>query len=376
MRRLNIVWEEIDVSAGGIQNMAYYFTKLLTCYYEVKGLSGPISGNYKLNNVEYCSAQNAKEWLKISRKWIYQNSSRDVINFSFTWWGAINCCFANIKFKTPFFFYCHGNEIYFKYISYKNNGIMKFFRRNAEIFIKKHICRFVMRRATGIFCNSNYTKDLASQIFNSSKYHVVHPGIEYRERNTIHQKNYSILSISRITKQKGLETVIRAMPEILKQIPTIKYVIAGKGPYEKELKRIVEELNLYDNVIFVGHISEEEKSDLIENCDLFVLPSIEIEDSGEVEGFGIVYLEANQYGKYVIGNSYGGVKDAIQDGKTGAILTEHTIDEFAKAVISFYENYDFINSREGVVERVNWAKEHDYNNTLSKIYEIMERSVI
>jgi phosphatidylinositol alpha-1,6-mannosyltransferase len=99
----------------------------------------------------------------------------------------------------------------------------------------------------------------------------------------------------------------------------------------------MKKLHLQDNVVFTGYVSEDEKAFYYNAADVFVMPNRELEN-GDVEGFGIVFLEANIYGKPVIGGRSGGAVDAIVDGKTGLLVNPIDIEEIASAIIRFLSN--------------------------------------
>ena len=114
----------------------------------------------------------------------------------------------------------------------------------------------------------------------------------------------------------------------LKQIyPNIIYICIGYGDEEKNIKKLVKELNLEEQVMFFKGISNELKNSLLAKSNIFVMPSIIYKKS--VEGFGIAYLEAAQYGIPSIGGIDGGAADAIEHEKTGLICDGNNLDEMS-----------------------------------------------
>ena len=111
----------------------------------------------------------------------------------------------------------------------------------------------------------------------------------------------------------------------------------GDGPYRNKLEDLVTRHKLQDIVIFVGSVSDDDKAAYYSVADLFVMPNRELPD-GDVEGFGIVYLEANAYGKPVIAGKSGGVLDAVIDGETGILVNSNNVIEIADAIIHLLEN--------------------------------------
>ena len=96
--------------------------------------------------------------------------------------------------------------------------------------------------------------------------------------------------------------VIRALPSLLQTVPDVTYVIAGSGPQER-LDHLARELGVRDRVIFTGLVSDEDLAAIYALCDLFVMPSRQDLAQHSVEGFGLVFLEANACGKPVIGRT-------------------------------------------------------------------------
>ncbi|MCB0162683.1 MAG: glycosyltransferase family 4 protein [Anaerolineae bacterium] len=170
-----------------------------------------------------------------------------------------------------------------------------------------------------------------------------------------------ILTVARLVERKGNDMVIKSLPMVLKEIPNIVYLVVGSGPMEERLTTLVNELNLQDDVIFCGDVSQEWMPVYYRICDVFIMPSRSLESKGDVEGFGIVFLEANAYGKPVIGGRSGGVPDAVLDGVTGLLVDPNSTDEIASAIIRLLTQTDYArelgeNGRRRVESEMNWPK--------------------
>lgn len=144
-----------------------------------------------------------------------------------------------------------------------------------------------------------------------------------------------ILTLARVIERKGHDKVIEALPRIKKQIPNTKYIIAGdwKEDYFRKLKALVTELQLDQTVIFTGYISPDDVKYFYNLCDVYIMPSRELEKEGDTEGFGITFLEANACEKPVIGGNSGGVGDAIVDGETGFLVNPLDTEEIAEKLM-------------------------------------------
>jgi phosphatidylinositol alpha-1,6-mannosyltransferase len=127
----------------------------------------------------------------------------------------------------------------------------------------------------------------------------------------------------------------------LKQLyPNIVYICIGYGDEEKNLKKLVQELNLNSQVMFFKEISDDLKNSLLTKSDIFVMPSIIHKTS--VEGFGISYVEAAQYGIPSLGGKDGGASDAIDHNKTGLICDGNNLDEIYSSLNSMIENKKYL----------------------------------
>lgn len=233
----------------------------------------------------------------------------------------------------------------------------------------------VFDEANKIFCISNYTSQkLRQKLRNLSnidkKIAIVYNGVDYNyfspakpDEKLVRKYNLEgfkvILTLARLVERKGQDMVIRSLQEIKKHIPKIKYVICGRGNYEGRLKDLVKKLNLTDNVVFTGFIPNEYRAKSYNLCDLYIMPSREIPEKGDVEGFGITYLEANACEKPVIGGKTGGVLEAIIDGETGFLVNPRDYNEIAKTCIALLSNQDLAqrlgkNGRRRIIQTFNW----------------------
>lgn len=141
-----------------------------------------------------------------------------------------------------------------------------------------------------------------------------------------------ILTVSRLIPRKGQDVVLQAMPEVLRQVPEAVYFIVGSGPEEQRLRNLVQRLGLAGHVRFAGSIPNREACDYYHACDVFAMPNRRM-PNGDVEGFGLVFLEANACGKPVIGGRSGGTPDAIVHGESGYLVDPTSPAEVASRVV-------------------------------------------
>ena len=168
-----------------------------------------------------------------------------------------------------------------------------------------------------------------------------------------------ILTIGRLVARKGQDTVIKALPAILKDEPLAHYVIAGDGPYKNQLKELVRQLKVSPYVTFTGKFAEAEKAAWYNLGDVFAMVS-RVENQLDIEGFGIVYLEANALKKPVVAGKSGGVADAVVDQKTGLLVQNPSdIDETADVILKLLRDVDLAQrlgraGRKRVISDFNW----------------------
>ena len=178
-------------------------------------------------------------------------------------------------------------------------------------------------------------------------------------RNLRLENKRVIVSVGRLVHRKGQDHLIQALPEILKSVPDAHILMVGQGPYLSHLKKLVEDLNLVDHVSFIGRIQYAQLPQYICVGDVFIMPSRSRFFGLEVEGLGIVYLEASACGLPVIAGSSGGAPDAVLEGVTGIVVDGENNNEIAAAAIKLLNDLDGARAmglagREWIIENWRW----------------------
>jgi glycosyltransferase involved in cell wall biosynthesis len=186
-----------------------------------------------------------------------------------------------------------------------------------------------------------------------------------REALAILDKEKILLFFSFVTKQKGLHLLIKALPTILKNNRCVKLLVAGEGSYLTEARKLVGQLGLEKDVIFVGHILREDASRYINASDMFILPTL------RQEGMPFSLLEAMSCGMPVIASRIGGIPSLIDDGITGLLIPPGDVSTLAEKVILLFNNKDFAdklaaNARKKVIQ--NFCHEKMIEETV-KVFE-------
>ena len=219
----------------------------------------------------------------------------------------------------------------------------------------------VLNNAEKVIANSQFTKNLAIECgVNQDKIIVINPGIDPAEElnkksldkveSLLKIKTPRLITVSRFDKRKNHEKVVMALRNLKQIYPDIVYICVGYGDEEENIKKLVKELDLEEQVMFFSDISNDLKNALIAKSNIFVMPSVIHKKS--VEGFGIAYVEAAQYGIPSIGGKDGGAADAIEHKKTGLICDGNNLDDIYSSINSMLENKKYLEYGKGAKDNV------------------------
>jgi phosphatidylinositol alpha-1,6-mannosyltransferase len=244
-------------------------------------------------------------------------------------------------------------------------------KASLKRLVFKKLMLLVLAKAKAITAISQFTKvKLAGYGIDSQRITVIPGGTDpvrfspdvdpaqvVREFNLSEKK--VILTVGRLDVRKGHDMVIRALSQVLREVPNAVYLIVGKGQEFSRLKELVAKLKLDEHVIFAGYVEDDKLAEYYNACDVFIMPSREIKETGDAEGFGIVYLEANACGKPVVGGRSGGIGDAIIHGYNGLLVDPLSVEEVAYSLIELLRNELLarkmgMNGRKRVVDELNW----------------------
>ncbi len=272
-------------------------------------------------------------------------------------------------FGVPYFIYVYGSET---------------FRFGSNKLLMKCIKSFLIN-ADKIIPNSNFTKEEFLAIgIPDNKFSLVTPGVDInrfsptnKDTNLIKKYNLQnkkvLLTVARLDERKGHDKVIEAFPALLKENPNLVYLVVGKGREQQRLEVLSEELKIKDKIIFCGYVPDNDLPKYYNLCDIFILLNRQTSDdprlSGDYEGFGIVFLEASACSKPVIAGNYGGIRDAIEDEKSGYIIDGTNILELTQVVNKLLTNSDLC-TQIGQYGRKRAEKYFTWKLISSKIYEI------
>jgi len=206
----------------------------------------------------------------------------------------------------------------------------------------KAMC-FTNNHADRVVANSDYTKDQLLRLgVDPGKITIIYPGVDVdrfkkglpckdlRANLCLEEDTKIVLSVGRLSRRKGFDTVIASLPELLGSGMKVHYVLIGVGEDHDYLSKLAHKLNVADHVHLMGHVSPEDLPRWYNLCDVFVMPNREI--NGDTEGFGMVYLEAAACGKPSIAGREGGTGAAVIDGITGVCVDGELTGEVSAAI--------------------------------------------
>ena len=181
-----------------------------------------------------------------------------------------------------------------------------------------------------------------------------------------------LLTVARLVPRKGHASVLKAVARILPDMPDLRYVIAGTGPEESNLRRLVSELGIESAVRFAGYVEDDLLPDLYRAADVFVMPNSENE--GDVEGFGMVFLEANAASKPVIAGRSGGTAESVEEDVTGFRIVPDDVDGLASLIGQLIADVD-LRTRMGHAGLIRARRQFDWGPAGERFRHLCSRFV-
>ncbi len=356
-----IVTRSFPPELGGMQNLMWGLAKEMSKNFMIK-----VFADYQDNHKEFDKNQNFSieriggiKFLRKIRKaqlvneFLKQNKVKGIIADH---WKSLE----SIRTNKNKFCLIHGKEINHSKGSSQNKRLLR-----------------ILNNVEKIIANSEYTKNLAINIgVNQDKIIVINPGVNpckdlnkksiEKIESLLKIKTPRLITVSRYDKRKNHEKVIMAIRNLKQKYPDIVYICIGYGDEETNLKKLVQELDLSSQVMFFKNISDNLKNALLAKSDIFVMPSIVHKNS--VEGFGISYLEAAQYGIPSLGGKDGGASDAIKHESTGLICDGNNLDEIYSSLDLMIENKKYVELGKNAKE---FSSKFVWANTIKEYKKIL-----
>ena len=356
-----IVTKTFPPEVGGMQNLMWGLANELSKHYMIK-VFADYHENHKLFDEQVSFSIERVGGIKLLRKYrkaqlinefIKENKIDGIIADH---WKSLE----HLKTNKKKICLIHGKEINHEKGTSLNKRVLE-----------------VLDNVESIVANSEYTKNLAISLgVQQDKIVVINPGVDPVEEldkktldkveNLLKHKSPRLITVSRFDKRKNHFNVIMALRNLKQIYPNIVYICIGDGDEENNIKDITSELSLNDQVMFFKNITSDLKNSLLSKSNIFVMPSIINKSS--VEGFGIAYIEAAQYGVPSLGGKDGGASDAIENEKTGLICDGNDLE-------AIYSSIDLMLKNNKHIEYGKRAKENSsrflWNEIIKKYKEIL-----
>jgi len=185
-----------------------------------------------------------------------------------------------------------------------------------------------------------------------------------RRRLGIDIQSKVVLTVARLSAEKGQHLLIEAIPDVLRPFPETKFIFCGDGPDREALRKEVARLGLERSVFFKGFVSAVEKKMYYAACDLFAYPAL-------ADPFSQAPLEAMAAAKPVVAFDVAGCRDLVRDGITGKLVRPYDVPEFADAIVECLGNSD-LRTRQGENGRNVVATELSWKTIAQKTLQIYE----
>ena len=330
-----VITRNFPPNIGGIQSLMEGLSKGLANYAHVKVFADdyPNCNDYDhSSNLEIQRIRGFKIFRKFRKAYAVNEylKSNKVRALFFDHWKSIEHINTAYLDKNSNFCLIHSKEINHPIGSALNIRMNKAFKKTKFII-----------------ANSKYTKELGIGMgLEKEKIHIIHPGTNYpieindeyrlKAKKIFNSAFPKIITIARLEKRKSHQNILMTIKNLIPTYPDIKYVCIGNGDEKKNLEDLREQLAIEQYVTFLSDIEENLKVALLNECDLYLMPSVIYKKS--VEGFGISFIEAGSYGKPSIGGKDGGQADAIEEERTGYLCDGNDLNSIHETILKSFQN--------------------------------------
>lgn len=257
--------------------------------------------------------------------------------------------------------------------------------RLGQRSLSRRLMHAVLRESEWVVANSRFTaSEFDAFGVDGRRLRVIYPGVdtdrfrpgepdrELIDRFQLDGKSV-LLTVARLDERKGHDTVLRALAALGAEGERLAYLIVGKGREEARLRRLADDLGLHDRVIFAGYVPDADLPRYYTLCAVFVMPNrttTQTALAGDIEGFGISFIEASACGKPVIAGRSGGASEAVVDEETGLLVDPESPDAVAAALLRVLRDPDLAR-RLGEAGRRRVEAEYDWRRLAKRVEEIL-----
>jgi len=258
--------------------------------------------------------------------------------------------------------------------------ITAFHGYDLSMYVKKNgkdVYDYLFRRGDLFLPISERWKDELIKLGCSEEKIVVHRmGIDTSKCHCSPRKRsgggtVQLLTIARFVRKKGIQYGILAVAQVLKQYPNIEYKIVGDGPLKEDLESLAKQLNISDDVKFLGWKRQEELIELMKGADILLAPSVTTE-KGDQEGIPVVLMEALTQGVPVISTYHSGIPELVQDGESGFLVAERDVNALADR-LAYLIDHSELRATMGQAGRKYVAEHYDINTLNDRLLEICRK---
>ncbi len=252
----------------------------------------------------------------------------------------------------------------------------------AKTPVTKQLLRKISNEVDVLTYLTEYTKNQILKGLPKSaaaKMHQLLPAVDSQQFNTSNRDQGNelrtqigfadrpvIVSVSRLMARKGHDQLIKTLPKVQEQIPGAALVIVGEGPYRNKLEKLVGQLSLEQDVHFTGKVPFADLPKWYAVGDIFAMPCRTRSAGWDVEGLGIVYLEASATGLPVIAGDSGGAPEAVESDQSGYVVSGTNQDELVNRIVQLLADAQ-LRDQMGQFGR-NWVQTNwTWENTFAKL---------
>lgn len=364
LKKLLLITSELPPQPGGIGEHAHQLATHLAKKMNVQVIADQRSEN-GVEEKQFDNLQNYQIH-RVKRRKILLFTYLDRVFKSLKWVNTVDAVIVSGKFSLW--------QAWFIKLKYPNIPILGVIHGSEVLIANTWVRSFTekcLKKLNEVVAVSNYTLSLVghlslkntSVIPNGVVYsnEIKHPIVK-KKSNTI-----NLITVGNLTQRKGQHNVINALPHIQKHFPNLMYHCVGIPTEMSELQDLARKLGVVEKVKFYGRVSEQEKQNLLQQADIFMMLS-EKTASGDVEGFGIAILEANAQGIPAIGSINCGIEDAIEDQFSGRMVNPHKPEEVCEAVVEIMKNHQTYAS-----QAKNHAKQFDWNIVIEQYIRVLSK---
>ena len=322
MSRILYITRKYPPSIGGMQKLSYEISTRLAEIASVSVVAWGYSQLYLPVFLPYAASRATIDLLR---------APADVLYVGDALLSPLGVALGRL-FGTPTVVTVHGLDITFANAAYQR--IVSRCLRNVDLLI----------------CISTYARDQCLERgVPSDKCRVIRPGVEIhdppaggkdRAKKILSSligkplaRQQIVLSVGRLVPRKGvLHFVADILPALVQKCPNMHYVVVGEGPEQESIKRTVQVLGLEHAVSLLGHVDDSTRQSIYSASDLFVMPNLLMER--DVEGFGLVALEAAAAGLWVVASKVDGIPDAVTEGENGFLIEPGDTDTYVQVISS------------------------------------------